>query len=525
MWRLTLRLFHCLDKPQDTSPVAWISNPPDSLFLPEKLSAKNLFNRETKEVLGISALIFLALIVFSSYFLPPITIARSLSALGIIFYISIILFRFTLFMFSLAELKKNELDITRMAYQVSEASLPVYSVLIPLRHEKESLPGLINSLEKINWPKEKLDIKLIVDGDDEITKNAIADINLPPQIKVFIAPKAQPRSKPRVLNLALQQTNGEFLVIYDAEDRPEKNQLKRAHLTFLKSSSDTVCLQARLDYYNESQNLLTRWFAAEYAVWFDYVLPALSYFNLPMPLGGTSNHFRADFLKKIGGWDPYNVTEDCDLGMRIYSRGGKIKTMYGRKRQKPNSSSVAMLQSKTYEEASAHLGNWIRQRSRWNKGYLATFLVHLRYPLSAIQKFGFWGLVTFVFCTFGTIFINLTNLFFYALFFCWLFFDPPQVAVFFPPHLLKAHQIIFFLGNGFFIAMHVVAPLMEKRRATAFLALGMPIYWLLMIIPTFKAIWQLIIKPDYWEKTKHFGTMDIAQGAGNSTMPKGGGHE
>ncbi|HAM96145.1 MAG: Glycosyl transferase, group 2 family protein [Candidatus Azambacteria bacterium GW2011_GWF2_46_32] len=477
----------------------------DFLFLKDELSAKNLWQSSTNLIAltvlaGIAATAYLAY----RYGIAGPAFALSLTAAG--FYLGAILFRFLLFAFSLIQIRKNS-AAKSIVQQCSDKELPVYTVLVPLRHEVKALPGLIEALNNLDWPEDRLEIFFLVDDDDDITQDALKKHVLPRHIQVMIIPTADAliRSKPRVLNAILFQVSGEFLTIYDAEDRPEQDQLKKAYLTFRDSPEEIVCVQARLDYYNERQNILTRWFTAEYASWFGYTLPALDCLGLPIPLGGTSNHLRVEFLQKIGGWDSYNVTEDCELGMRIYRMRGRMKIMsYLPHKQEEKGRPIRVFDSVTYEEATSQLKNWIRQRSRWIKGFLQTFIVHTRNPLKAVREFGVCGFAVFIFFTGGTAVIHLMNIVFWTLSIAWLF-NWNFIYAFFPPALHQIHVFTLIFGNAFFVLIHVLSALIEKRFLTALFALFIPLYWLLMAIACLKAIWQLIFKPHFWEKTMHFG--------------------
>ena len=187
--------------------------------------------------------------------------------------------------------------------------------------------------------------------------------------KSFVVPPSHPQTKPKACNFALRFARGEYLVVYDAEDRPEPDQLRKVVATFRRSPPNTACLQCRLNYYNVNENWLTRMFTLDYALWFDQMLPGLERLGMPIPLGGTSNHFRIDVLRELHAWDPFNVTEDADLGIRLGQKGYR----------------VGIVDSTTFEEASCRAGQWMRQRSRWMKGYMQTLLVHTRRPLHLIR--------------------------------------------------------------------------------------------------------------------------------------------
>ena len=205
-----------------------------------------------------------------------------------------------------------------------------------------------------NYPLEKLDIKLVLEPDDHVTREAIAKLQLGPPFEVLLAPDHGPRTKPKALNAALPFVRGTFVAVFDAEDQPEPDQLRLALEAFVANDERLACVQARLTIDNTADSWLTRLFTAEYAGLFDVFLPGLATWRLPLPLGGSSNHFRVSVLREVGAWDPYNVTEDADLGMRLARFGYR----------------TAVIPSTTYEEAPARLGPWLRQRTRWFKGWM-----------------------------------------------------------------------------------------------------------------------------------------------------------
>jgi glycosyltransferase XagB len=249
---------------------------------------------------------------------------------------------------------------------LSDAELPRYTVFVPLFKEVEILPHLANALARLDYPAAKLDIKIVLEEVDASTIEAASKLAFPGNVDLIVVPDRLPRTKPKALNYALQFATGDLAVIYDAEDRPEPDQLRKAATRFHRASADVACLQARLDYFNASENWLSRQFTIEYATLFRGLLPLLSRFGLPLPLGGTSNHFRIGVLRALGAWDPFNVTEDADLGMRLHRAGYRVET----------------LDSTTYEEACCQSVPWIKQRTRWLKGWMQTFGVHMRSPLT-----------------------------------------------------------------------------------------------------------------------------------------------
>lgn len=242
---------------------------------------------------------------------------------------------------------------------IADAALPPYTVLVPLYREATVLPTLVSRLSALDYPRDRLQILLLIEADDAETLDAAVTCATDPRFEIVVIPDSVPKTKPKACNIGLARAVGEFCVIYDAEDRPDPDQLRKAALAFRLSPQRVVCVQAELQYWNPWTNWLTRCFAAEYATNFSMTLHGMDRYRLAIPLGGTSNHFRTDALRALGGWDPYNVTEDADLGIRIARRGWDVR----------------MMVSVTEEEANARLGNWLRQRSRWIKGYLQTWLV------------------------------------------------------------------------------------------------------------------------------------------------------
>ena len=241
-------------------------------------------------------------------------------------------------------------------------NLPIYSILVPLYKEELKASSILLAIEKLNYPKSKLDVKFIIEADDQTTIRALAGLSIPSYIHIIKVPYSLPRTKPKALNYAMSFVLGEYLTVYDAEDEPDPDQLLKAVAAFCELSENYVCLQSKLNFYNANENLLTRFFSIEYSIWFEYLLRGLSLFDLPLTLGGTSNHFKVDKLREVGLWDSYNVTEDADLGIRLYLKGYK----------------VGMIDSTTMEEAPNNLIDWIGQRARWIKGFIQTIYVFIQ---------------------------------------------------------------------------------------------------------------------------------------------------
>ena len=294
----------------------------DFLFLHEKISAKKTFDRENIEVFLIFAIVLagacFALILYGGILALWVAIFSA----ALLFYFTSLIFKAYLTIISMV--KRPPSPTHDEIYRMRDEDLPPYTVLVPMYNEGEVLKDFVNHFKSIDYPKDKLDVRLLLEEDDPETIKVAESIGLKAPFSVVVIPQAGPRTKPKALNVGVIDSVSEILTVYDAEDRPEKDQLKKVAWAFKNLPKNVVCVQAKLTFYNAKQNILTKWFAAEYYSWFNHFLPALYYLSFPIPLGGTSNHFKTSVLKEIGAWDPYNVTEDADLGIRISRLGYRV---------------------------------------------------------------------------------------------------------------------------------------------------------------------------------------------------------
>ena len=366
---------------------------------------------------------------------------------------------------------------------------PRYLILVPLYEEGDILPDLVDALSKLDYPKDRLEIRLVIEEDDDETFYAARKLDLGSPFVIYPIAASQPRTKPKACNVALENSGADYLVIYDAEDRPETDQLKKAVTAFQRVPDNVACIQAKLNFYNSEQNLLTRCFTAEYATWFDLCLPGLDFLKAPIPLGGTSNHFRLRVLHSLGGWDEYNVTEDCDLGLRLFYNGWRTR----------------ILNSTTWEQACPHLGYWIRQRSRWVKGYVQTYLVHLRSPVHLGRGLGIFNSAHFHLIIGGTPFSQLLNPVYWALTLFWIISQSTAFSDYFPGPVFVMAAICLFVGNFLFAYTCSIACVRRGFGHLAKYGILMPAYWVLMSIAAWKGCLQLVWNPHYWEKTRHYG--------------------
>ena len=459
---------------------------------PVEETAYSVFSQKQAVLFGA-----LTLVIIFGLYLSPLTTFITANFLIQLFYI--ISIGYKLFLSLFGELETSAEQVRRIMKNLKEEELPFYTILIPVYKEKEVIQTLLNSIANLDYPKERMEIIVLMEEDDKetidgvdesLSQNGILkEYNFVP----LVVPDYQPRTKPKACNYGLLFARGKHLVIYDAEDIPETNQLKMAVSAFKYFPSKYICFQAHLNYYNTDYNFLTKMFTLEYSYWFDYMLPGLSKLNLPIPLGGTSNHFRTDKLMELGGWDPYNTTEDADLGMRAYLHGYK----------------VGIIDSTTYEEANSKLSNWIRQRSRWIKGYMQTWLVYTRKPIKMIKEAGLKGFLSFNLLVGGTPLTFLVNPILWVIFILWVLTRTELIEPIFPPEVYYLAIINLTIGNFLVIYLNLLPIFKRKLYRLLPYAFLNPAYWILHSIAAYKALWQLFSKPFYWEKTDHGLTKDI----------------
>jgi len=376
----------------------------------------------------------------------------------------------------------------RMAH-LSGAELPTYSVLMPLVGEANMAPQIVAAMRLLDYPAEKLEVLIVLEDHDAATQAAFAALPLPPHFRVIVVPTASPRTKPKALNYALCFAGGDYVVVYDAEDLPNPSQLKRAACTFALAPPNVACLQAPLLIHNANESWLTRHFSLEYMALFDGLLPAYRMLGAPLPLGGTSNHFPRELLQDLGAWDPYNVTEDADLGMRLARCGLEAR----------------MLASETWEEAPDRYSDWLPQRTRWLKGWMQTWLVHTRHPFRLLRDMGPAGFIGFHMIFGGMLLAALVHPAMYGLL-IWQYFTigpfaTPVDGLGLAFTMLSASNLAF----GYVTAMLLSALCAIWRGQTGliFHIITLPVYWLLISAAAWRALFQLLVAPFHWEKTRH----------------------
>lgn len=382
------------------------------------------------------------------------------------------------------------------------APRPTMSILVPLFREPEVATLLQKRLTRLRYPAGMLEILLLLEEEDTQTKEALAGTVLPANVRILTVPDGQPRTKPRAMNYALDFCKGDIIGIYDAEDAPHPDQLLRVAEAFADAPDDLACVQGVLDYYNPRQGWLARCFTIEYASWFRVILPGMRRLGFAIPLGGTTLFCRRDALLEVGGWDAHNVTEDADLGIRLARFGYRSE----------------LLPSTTLEEANCRLLPWIRQRSRWLKGYMVTYLVHMRRPLRLFKDLGAWqffGLQLHFVTTLSQVLLVPLLWSFWAI----LIGLPHPLAEVVPQGTLVS------LGTGFLIAELVVlatAAVAVSGPAHRHLlpwVLSLHLYFPLAAFAAYKALYELIFRPVYWDKTQHGLSIRAAPEANRSQTP------
>jgi cellulose synthase/poly-beta-1,6-N-acetylglucosamine synthase-like glycosyltransferase len=359
---------------------------------------------------------------------------------------------------------------------------PKYSVLIALHKEAAIARQLVQAMCRLDWPISRLEVLYVCEADDNATIEALLAVGLPSHHRIIKVPAGSPRTKPKALNFALKACRTDFVVIYDAEDRPHPQQLKEAWSKFCQADETLACLQAPLVVTNASASWLARMFTFEYAAHFYGLLPYLAEAGVPLPLGGTSNHFRKSALEAVGGWDPHNVTEDADLGIRFCRLGFKCDVLH----------------LPTLEDGPETFKEWYPQRTRWQKGWMQTFLVHNRNVTQLFDVLGRRNGLYFEALLIGFILSPL-------LYIAAVIMAVNSIYTLDPAHMMFTAIDLSLLSMGYVCSIALGFKCIKdwSRKEKAYVAATLPIYWLILSAAAWRAVYQLVVKPHYWEKTPH----------------------
>lgn len=448
------------------------------LRLPEELSCRSLPSRIRPLIIGLGIVLILALTLqwlsFSTLYRWLFTLAVTMVLTGMVIKSAAALVHLS-----------SPVPLFSKPPPLPER-LPRFSLLIPLHDEGDILEALYQRLSLLDYPRALLDILLVVEADDTRTISHLNEKTLPPWMRILKVPKGNITTKPRALNYALPFCRGSLIGIYDAEDAPHPNQLKEVASKFAEEPQKTACIQAVLDFYNARSNALARFFAIEYATWFRLVLPGVARLGFAIPLGGTSVFFRRDVLHELHGWDAHNVTEDADLGIRLARAGFCTK----------------LISSVTLEEANNAPWAWIKQRSRWLKGYLITYLTHMRRPLRLLIELGAWR-----FFGFQAFFLSSISQYMLAplVWSCMLLYlgFPEFIQSALSASWLHTLMIAFIVMWCISTAIYCLAVWGPHHRHLLPWTLGMSVYMSLGTLAIYRGAWELITRPFYWDKTAH----------------------
>lgn len=462
------------------------------LFIPEIFSAKKHLTAEFISFTSV-VILFVSILVYTLAVLLNAPILTVMTGLASLLYFVLMVFKLWIVAHSnsasLVDFTDEQID------GITDDELPVYTILIPAKYESEVMGQTISAMSMIDYPVNKLNILVCMEDYDKETIEAFIEANPPAHFRPFIMPYVSPQTKPKTLNMAFLESKGEFVVIYDAEIIPEPNQLKKAYLAF-KEYPDIAVFQTRLDHYNADDNLITKLFSAEFSFYYDMFLPGLQKLGFPVPLSGHSVHFRRDALKEVGAWDAYNVTEDCDIGMRLFRKGYKI----------------GFMDSISQEEATSTIDMWIRQRTRWMKGFIQTSIVHLRHPVRFAKEIGGWkNFTVFILTVPGTVVVNLLNFGTWIMFAIWITYHPPVIKALYPQSILFVSGLAFIIGGFVFTYLNLLGAYKRGRFSIVKYSLLTPIYWVILAYATMRAVFQIMVSPHSWEKTSHGTHLKVKQ--------------
>lgn len=445
---------------------------------PEKLSCRSWRGDALGRYILVAAIIGLIVLL-----LAPLALSEAVFGLAILVFIANCVLKFSAFAQSLRSEARSPPAPSNEARLLQS---PTVSIFVPLFKEPEVAGALVERLRRIDYPRERLDIILAVEEDDPLTLKALGKASLPPWMRAVVVPRGSPQTKPRALNYVLNYARGDIVGIYDAEDRPDPDQIHRVVQHFAKASAKVACLQGQLDYYNARHNWLSRLFTVEYAAWFRVLLPGVQKMGLVVPLGGTTVFLRRTVLEAVGAWDAHNVTEDAELGLRL-ARSGYL---------------TEIVETTTFEEANAAVLPWVKQRSRWLKGYLMTYGAAMRRPATLWRDLGPWRFawlqIQFIGAVLGFLTAPLLWSFMVKPFGIW----HPLDAVL-SPFAYGVLATIMLVGLFGSIAISIYACRAKHLRHLRPITPLVEPYYLFGTIAAWIGLFELMVKPFFWAKTTH----------------------
>ncbi|MDB4977860.1 MAG: glycosyl transferase [Candidatus Peribacteria bacterium] len=469
------------------------TNVADYLYMSNAESAKKSFTPETVSLVVTGGILLSLFCWITSDLLGLSPLALIMTFISVL-YVSIIIFKVQMVRrskkYPCIVFTREELDAA------ANDSLPTVTAFVPLYKEAEIIPQITTRLKEMEYPPEKLQIIIILEPDDTETIQAYRNTQLPPNFELLVLPDLQPKTKPKALNVALRKATGDVIVIYDADILPDRNQIKKAALAF-KKYPDVTYLHVRLDHYNAEYNWITKLFNIEFSFFYDMFFPGIVSMEVPLPLSGHSTYFLHSAITDVKGWDPYNVTEDCDIGIRLFRKGYR-KSM--------------VLDSISWEEATNSIPTWAKQRARWMQGFFQTSIVHLRYPLLLKKELGSWSnFIAFLFLVPGTVFLNVINMIQWVLLILWIITRSTVISSMYPGYTIYFAVTSFVVGNFIFTVLNMLGAYKRQRFHLVKFGLISCFYWIMLGYATIKGQIRLFFKPSQWAKTTHNGVSQNTQ--------------
>jgi cellulose synthase/poly-beta-1,6-N-acetylglucosamine synthase-like glycosyltransferase len=464
---------------------AGFTNVNDYLFLAPKQSAKGHITRET---ISLSLVVFL--ICSSGLYVTSFISGFSVLVIGatLISFVYVAFMTFKLVMLFISVHCNKPRSTQHELDALSPNDCPMISILIPLYKEGDIIPQIFRYLLDFDYPVEKLDVIFIFESTDKETADAFLAMNPPAHFKALLSPDVQPKTKPKAMNVAFKESQGSIVVIFDAEVLPERDQLKKAVLLF-KKYPDAMYLHSKMDVYNSSASWISLLYTSEFCYFYNFFLPGIVECNYPLPISGHSTYFRREVIEHVGAWDPYNVAEDCDIGIRIFRKGYR---------------SGMMLDSYTWEQSTTTIPTWVRQRTRWIQGFIQTSIVQLRYPLLLKRQLhSWWNFVVFLILVPGNVLLNILNIFQWSMFALWHFTHAPFLQDAYIGFTLYLATVCFFFGNFLFTFFGMYALYERKHYSAVPWSLLMVVYWIMLGIATIRSTLHFFLHPHKWDKTKH----------------------
>lgn len=386
--------------------------------------------------------------------------------------------------------------------EVTDDKLPMYTTLHPMYKEANMIPLVVEAMEAMNYPKDRLQCLLVLEERDQETVAAARAANLPSYFQIIVVPAIKPYGKPKACNYALQYARGDMVVIFDAEDRPEPNQLRKAVSVLRSGGKDVGCVQARLVFENQATTWVSRFLGNEYSLHFGMIMAGMSRLGLILPLGGTSNHFPMQVLQEVAfsrenmpdalgipAWDPYNVTEDAEIGFAIANAGYR----------------TIMFDSYTDEEAPLTVKAAFNQRTRWIKGFGQTSLVLLRHPVLNAQRVGWFKFLCFLMTVGGTFASLLMTPIFWSLTAAYFIAKPGFIIELFPLPLYYMGLVLMIAGNLLLLYVSLIAALQHETYSTVKYLTMTLAWWAVLSLAAYTSLLELIFprwRP-MWNKTAH----------------------